>query len=92
MKTKVHYPEAFWVCSASEIFERLAFYLGRSLILIFVTATAATGGIGLSDTVAAGMQANLTAFSYLGGLFGGVIVDRYIGAKHTTPIGMFIAG
>lgn len=47
MKTKVHYPEAFWVCSASEIFERLAFYLGRSLILIFVTATAATGGIGL---------------------------------------------
>lgn len=52
----------------------------------------ATGGLGLSDTVAANMQSNLTAFSYLLPLFGAVLVDRYIGAKYTTPIGMIIAG
>ncbi len=92
MKTRTHYPPAFWVCSASEIFERLAYYLGRSLILIFVTAAVANGGLGLSKDTAAGMQANLTAFSYLGALFGGFIVDKFIGAKYTTPIGMFIAG
>lgn len=72
-------------------FERLAYYLGRSLILIFVTASVATGGLGLSDTVAANMQSNLTAFSYLLPLFGAVIVDKYIGARYTTPVGMFIA-
>lgn len=93
METKKKgYPKAFWGCACTEIFERLAYYLGRSLILIFVTASVATGGLGLSDTVAANMQSNLTAFSYLLPLFGGIVVDRYIGAKYTTPIGMIIAG
>ena len=87
METKKKgFPVAFWVCSCSEIFERLAYYLGRSLILIFVTASVATGGLGLSDTVAANMQSNLTAFSYLLPLFGAVIVDKYIGARYTTPV------
>ena len=64
METKKKgFPVAFWVCACSEIFERLAYYLGRSPILIFVTASVATGGLGLSDTVAANMQSNLTAFS-----------------------------
>lgn len=86
------YPKAFWVCACTEIFERLSFYLGRSLILIFVTASVATGGLGLSDKVAANMQSNLTAFSYLLALLGGVVVDRYIGARYTTPVGMILAG
>ena len=74
METKKKgFPTAFWVCACTEIFERLAYYLGRSLILIFVTASVATGGLGLSDTVAANMQSNLTAFSYLLPLFGAVI-------------------
>ena len=40
METKKKgFPAAFWVCACTEIFERLAYYLGRSLILIFVTAS-----------------------------------------------------
>lgn len=89
--TKKGYPKAFWTCAITEIFERLAYYLGRSLILIFVTAAVAEGGLGLSDTVGANMQSNLTAFSYLLPLLGGIIVDRYVGAKYTTPVGMIIA-
>ena len=59
METKKKgFPTAFWTCAATEIFERLSYYLGRSLILIFATATVATGGLGLSDTVAANMQSN----------------------------------
>lgn len=87
-----HYPIAFWFCACSEIFERLSYYLGRSLILLFVTASIATGGLGLSDEVGANMQANLTAFSYLGSIFGAIVVDRWIGAKFTTPVGMAITG
>lgn len=86
------FPKAFWLCSCSEIFERLSYYLGRSLILIFITTAVVNGGLGLSDKVGANMQANLTAFSYLGSIFGAVIVDRFIGAKYTTPIGMVITG
>ena len=43
---KKGYPKAFWTCACTEIFERLSYYLGRSLILIFVSATVATGGLG----------------------------------------------
>lgn len=45
---KRRYPLAFWVCGSTEIFERMSFYLGRSLILMFVTAAVANGGLGLS--------------------------------------------
>ncbi len=84
--------QSFWVCGCTEIFERLAYYLGRSLILIFVTASVATGGLGLSKGQGATMQSLLTAFAYLGPLLGGVIADRYIGGRYTTPIGYIIAG
>lgn len=84
---KKGYPKAFWTCACTEIFERLSYYLGRSLILLFVTEAVVSGGLGLNDTVAANMQSNLTAFSYLLPLFGGIVVDRFIGAKYTTPVG-----
>ena len=92
METKKKLSKGFWACAYTEIFERLAYYLGRSLILIFATTAIAEGGLGLSEAVGANMQANLTAFSYLGGFLGGVVVDRYIGARYTTPIGMVITG
>lgn len=84
--------KGFWMCGWTEPFERMAYYLGRSIILIFVATAVAEGGLGLSDTDGAMMQSNLTAFSYLGGLVGGFVVDRLIGARYSTPIGMIIAG
>lgn len=93
MRTKERkYPLGFWMCAGTEIFERLAYYLGRSLILIFVTTAVVNGGLGLSDSVGAKLQANLTAFAYLGPVLGGVIVDRFVGARYTTPIGMVLVG
>ena len=93
METKEKkYSLGFWTCASTEIFERLAYYLGRSLILIFVTTAVLNGGLGLSDSIGAKMQANLTAFAYLGPVLGGVIVDRFIGARYTTPFGMVLAG
>lgn len=91
-QTKKGFPKGFWICGCTEIFERLAYYLGRSLILIFVTATVATGGLGLSNAQGATMQSLLTAFAYLGPLLGGVVADRYIGGRYTTPVGMVIVG
>ena len=62
---KRRYPLAIWVCASTEIFERMSFYLGRSLILVFVTAAIANGGLGLSNVTAAKMQSNLTALQLL---------------------------
>ena len=86
------YPKRFWICGCTEIFERLSYYLGRPLILIFVTASVAEGGLGLSNSQGATMQSLLTAFAYLGPLIGGVVADRWIGGRYTTPVGMLIVG
>lgn len=90
MERKHKYPIAFWICGCTEIFERLSFYLGRSLILVFVSTAVTAGGLGLADTTAAKMQADITAYSYLAGFIGAFITDRFIGARYTTPIGALI--
>lgn len=90
--TKKKYGMGFWMLATTEIFERLSYYLGRSLILIFVTASVATGGLGLSEGQGATMQSMLTAFAYGLPLLTGVIADRYIGARYTTPVGMLLCG
>lgn len=59
LERKRKFPIAFWVCGCTEIFERLSFYLGRSLILVFVTTAVASGGLGLANTTGAKMQADL---------------------------------
>lgn len=90
LERKHKYPIAFWICGCTEIFERLSFYLGRSLILVFVTTAVASGGLGLADTTGAKMQADLTAYSYLAGFLGAFITDKLVGARYTTPVGMLI--
>lgn len=93
METKENkYPKGFWMCAWTEPFERMAYYLGRSIILIFVATAVANGGLGLDDKAGAMMQSNLTAFAYLGPLVGGFVVDRFVGARYTTPVGMILAG
>ena len=52
----------------------------------------AGGGLGLSNSQGATMQSLLTAFAYLGPLIGGVVADRWIGGRYTTPVGMLIVG
>ena len=91
-QTKKKLPAGFWACSCTEIFERFAYYLGRSILLVFVATGVAQGGLGLSDGVAANMQSNLTAFSYGLPILCSVICDRLIGARYTTPVGMALCG
>ena len=52
-QTKKKLPMGFWACSTTEIFERFAYYTGRSILLVFVAASVASGGLGLSEGTAA---------------------------------------
>lgn len=85
-------PFGFYVCSLAFAFERFAFYSAKWLILAFVVATVAKGGLGLSDAEAAKISANLVACTYVAPLIGGYISDRFIGARYLAPIGMILMG
>ncbi|WP_073026594.1 peptide MFS transporter [Lutispora thermophila] len=88
MVVKNKRPFGFYVCCISFMLERMAYYSAKFLIYVFVAATVATGGLGLTKVEAALIQSNLVAFTYLAPIIGGVISDRYIGARYCVPVGL----
>ena len=85
-------PFGFYVCSIAFTFERFAFYSAKWLMTVFVAASIATGGLGLSTEQAAQMSSYLVAFTYLLPLFGAYISDYWIGARYLVPVGMVLMG
>ncbi|MBS4536338.1 peptide MFS transporter [Clostridium sp. D2Q-14] len=90
--TKVRRPFGFYVCSLAFTFERFAFYSAKWLLTVFVVASIADGGLGLTPADGAKMSANLIAFTYLAPLIGSVISDRFVGARYLAPVGMVLMG
>lgn len=91
-KGKNKFPMGFYICATTFSFERAAYYSSKYLIYIFLTTAIVSGGLGIEKGQAAIMQANLVAFTYLSPIIGGYISDRWIGARYTIPLGMFIMG
>jgi proton-dependent oligopeptide transporter, POT family len=65
----------------TEMWERFSYYGMRALLILFMTAAPAAGGLGF-DTAAAGAVYGLyTSMVYLASLPGGWIADRLIGQR-----------
>ncbi|MDQ0150965.1 peptide MFS transporter [Eubacterium multiforme] len=85
-------PFGFYVCSLAFTLERFAFYSSKWLLTIFVATAIVKGGLGLTTADAAKMSANLVAFTYFAPLIGGIISDRFIGARYLIPVGLSLMG
>ncbi|HXK32408.1 MAG TPA: peptide MFS transporter [Dehalococcoidia bacterium] len=71
----------------TEMWERFSYYGMRALLILFMTAPIAQGGLGF-DTAAAGAVYGLyTSMVYLTTLPGGWIADRLIGAQRAVLYG-----
>jgi len=71
----------------TEMWERFSFYGARAILILFMTATAARGGLGLSDKTASSIYGLYLAGSYFSGVLGGWISDRLIGAQRAVFAG-----
>ena len=78
----------FWVCNFAFTLERFSFYSVKWLIVQFLVASVADGGIGVAKENGASYQSFFVAFTYLAPLFGSYISDHLVGAKYLVPIGM----
>lgn len=78
----------------TEMWERFGFYGARALLVLFMTAAVATGGLGISDKSANAVYGLFLAGGYLSGILGGWIADRLIGAQRAVISGgvFIIAG
>ena len=87
---KRKHPRGFHACCITFTFERLAFYGAKPLLLLFLITAITEGGLGISKTDAAVMAANLTAYTYMAPLIGGIISDRWLGARYAITLGTIL--
>jgi hypothetical protein len=69
----------------TEMWERFSFYGMRALLILYMTADAARGGLALAVPTAGAVYALYTSLVYLMGLPGGWIADRFMGLLSGTP-------
>lgn len=91
-KAKKAQPKGFYVCNFTSVFERLAYYGAKPILLLFLITAVSEGGLGIKETDAVIIAANLTAYTYFAPVIGGYISDRWLGARYAIPLGSTLMG
>ncbi len=71
----------------TELWERFTYYGIQSLLILFMVAPVAKGGLGLDDKSSASIYGLYVGSTYLLGLLGGWIADRLAGAQRAVIAG-----
>jgi POT family proton-dependent oligopeptide transporter len=71
----------------TEMWERFSYYGARAILILFMTAGAANGVLGLSDKTASSIYGLYLAGGYFSGIFGGWISDRLVGQQRAVIAG-----
>ncbi|NBV79062.1 MAG: MFS transporter [Verrucomicrobia bacterium] len=74
----------------AELWERFSYYGMRALLMLFMIAPMAAGGLGFSQQQASSVYGNYVMSSYMLCILGGFIADNFIGARRAVLIGGFI--
>src|SRR5713226_997731 len=71
----------------TEMWERFSYYGMRALLILFMTAPIAAGGLGFDTPVAGAVYGLYTSMVYMTSLPGGWIADRLIGQQRAVLYG-----
>lgn len=74
----------------TELWERFGYYGMRAILVLFMTAAAAAGGLGLDPSRAYAIYGLYTASVYMASLPGGWIADRILGQQRSVLYGGMI--
>ncbi len=81
------HPKGLSTLFFTEMWERLSYYGMRAILVLYMTAELAKGGLQFDTKKAAAIYGLYTSSVYFLPLIGGWIADRFIGAKRATLIG-----
>ncbi len=73
------HPRGLSTCFFTEMWERFSFYGLRALLILYMTAAAAQGGLGFTTEHAASIYGWYTFGVYAAAIPGGIIADRWLG-------------
>ncbi len=74
----------------TELFERFSFYGMKALLILFMTTSAAQGGLGFETEKAGAIYGLYTAGVYLAAMPGGWLADRFLGQRRAVLHGGII--
>jgi proton-dependent oligopeptide transporter, POT family len=83
MRTGHH--KGLYVLTMTEASERFGYYGMRALLVLYLTQ-----GLGFSDADAFALYGNYTALAFVAPLLGGVVADRFLGARAAILTGALI--
>ena len=69
------------------MWERFSYYGMRALLILFMTAPAAAGGLGFDTATAGAIYGLYTSMVYMATLPGGWIADRLVGQRRAVLYG-----
>ncbi|MFN0172144.1 MAG: MFS transporter, partial [Bryobacteraceae bacterium] len=71
----------------TELWERFSYYGIRALLILFMTASVSTGGLGFDVPKASAIYGLFTSMVFLLSLPGGWIADRFLGQRRAVLYG-----
>lgn len=74
----------------TEMWERFSYYGMRAILMLYMTTSAVTGGLGMSAAEAGPIYAMYTSLVYLASVPGGWLADNYLGLRRAVFLGGFI--
>jgi POT family proton-dependent oligopeptide transporter len=81
------HPRGLATCFFTEMWERFSYYGMRAILILFMTASVAKGGLGFGVVKAGAIYGFYTAMVYLLSLPGGWVADRIFGQRRAALYG-----
>ncbi|MEM9599327.1 MAG: peptide MFS transporter, partial [Acidobacteriota bacterium] len=81
------HPRSLSTLFFTEMWERFSYYGMRALLILFMTASVASGGLGFDTAKAGAIYGLYTAGVYLMALPGGYLADRLLGQQRSVFVG-----
>jgi len=81
------HPSGLFILFFTEMWERFSFYGMRSLLILFLTASAMDGGWGWTRETASSLFGSYVGLVYLSTMLGGYFADKIIGFRWAVVVG-----
>lgn len=86
-RTFFGHPWGLLTLFSTEMWERFNYYGMRALLMLFLTASFASGGFGLEQNAAQVIYGVFTALVYVTPIIGGILADKILGQRKSIYIG-----
>src|SRR5215216_5896397 len=81
------HPSGLSILFFTEMWERFSYYGMRAILILFMTASVTSGGLGMSTADAGVIYGLTTAMAYMAALPGGWIADQFLGLRRSVLYG-----